>query len=440
MENSLDQLRKALQHLITGALNYLGNFDLPVRQVMFPEFPAGGGLAGGSTRLALDARWATMGLLRNWESWPQFVEVLAVVRANHDLGELMLTDAGANRVAEASEAWALSAVMAQFLHDYIEAVGSQRVTWNEDVFSSLYNVFAESIQRGGYVLTLWTPLYNCDASSVQEPIELAPGISIVEPDEKTRLKLLPTWLLDSPPHNPAKYYVRAEERVPFHRFPSETRQMASGRVVTGVRLAVGGNAYIRDTRAVPQLGSCRVMGVFGGYSVGLPPPPWPFNLDKPSVVHPEDIEAIKSLTGHVPKLNEEFPIAVTRFTSTTERSNPSDRLIDANIGLENMLLQGIRDELAFRLALRGAWLLADTPSSRLTEYKQLQRIYRARSVVVHGSPKSASPEPEIVDAAIDSLRRVLRKAATLQATASDWKVMLDSVVFGLENETHPATE
>jgi hypothetical protein len=423
----MDALRGSVWSLIMQSVNYLSRFPIPVRQIMFPDFGHEGPMTGGTSRNVLDARWVTMPMLRVWDGWPQLQALISVIKSDPTLSAVILADQSGNRSTD--EAWAVASTMSQFLLDYVETISLPATVWRQEAFDKLFDVFAESIRLGGYRLTLWTAIHNCHLSGTMAPIPLFPGISLDEPDERTRETLLPTFTLENISPDAPRYYIRAEERVPFHRFPSHETQQASGRIVVGVRLAVGGNAYIRRTRAITEPGSCVTYGAFGSYTIAHQPFSGAFHIDNPSLIAATDIEAVKQFTLAVPKLNEEFPIALSRFTSTTDRQNPTDRLIDATIGLENLLLQGISDELSFRLALRGAWLLGDTQSTRQVEFAQLKKAYDARSRVVHGIVP-ATPEMEMVAAAIDGLRRLLRTIAASNLKASELKARLDNVVFG----------
>jgi hypothetical protein len=378
-------------------------------------------------RDVLDARLAISAMQRELEGWPQLTSLVSTIKSDPTLSAVVLADRSGK--IEERETWPVAVSLTQFVLDYVEAINRQTPIWQEEAFDRLFGIFAESIRLGGYRMTLWTALYNCYLSDIPVPIEISPGISVAEPDENTHEVLLPTFTLDNPPFDAARLYIHADERVPFHGYPSMNIQLASNHVVIGVRLAVGGNAYIRQTRAITEAGSCMTTDAFGSYRVGHQPFGGVFHADNPSWIGGEDVQAIRRLTAGVPKLNDEFPIAVSRFTSTTERQNPSDRLIDASIGLESLLLQGSNDELSFRLALRGAWLLGQSANERSEIFGQLKKVYDSRSRVIHGGIQ-APAEPAIVDAAVDSLRRALRKIAELNVNPKQLSDRLNAVVFG----------
>jgi len=77
-------------------------------------------------------------------------------------------------------------------------------------------------------------------------------------------------------------------------------------------------------------------------------------------------------------------IALRRFNQSYSRINPEDQIIDLTIALESCLLGDGNEELNYRLALRGAALLA---KAKLWEPKDardlLKALYIVRSAIVH---------------------------------------------------------
>ena len=74
-----------------------------------------------------------------------------------------------------------------------------------------------------------------------------------------------------------------------------------------------------------------------------------------------------------------------RFNFSYERVAPEDKLIDYLIGFEALLLRrDERQELEYRLALRGAFLLGTDMEERKKIFFHLKTAYRERSNIVHG--------------------------------------------------------
>jgi hypothetical protein len=116
---------------------------------------------------------------------------------------------------------------------------------------------------------------------------------------------------------------------------------------------------------------------------------------------------------------------------TAERSRHQDRLIDAVVGLESVLLQGIRQELGFQFSLRGAWLLGRTSHDRLQWMDKLKRVYIARSEVVHGDARGHTKlDDATVAISVDALRQVLARIALNGWDPKQLQAALDPVPFG----------
>lgn len=81
--------------------------------------------------------------------------------------------------------------------------------------------------------------------------------------------------------------------------------------------------------------------------------------------------------------HENIMIASNRLKFGYERLRPEDRLIDFMIGLKALCLDDMA-ELSYRLSLRVAGLLGDTPEKRERIFTELRRAYAQRSKIAHG--------------------------------------------------------
>jgi hypothetical protein len=82
-------------------------------------------------------------------------------------------------------------------------------------------------------------------------------------------------------------------------------------------------------------------------------------------------------------------LACSRLADAEMRAKPEDRLVDAVIGMEALLLAGLdresrRGELRFRFALNYSTLFG-TPEERRRAFRRAKHLYDLRSGVVHGS-------------------------------------------------------
>jgi hypothetical protein len=85
-------------------------------------------------------------------------------------------------------------------------------------------------------------------------------------------------------------------------------------------------------------------------------------------------------------------VALHRFGFADSPRHPEDTLIDLTIALEATLLAGIRDELSYRLAMRGCVLLEETDKPQEV-CELLKAAYSARSKVVHGGERFSAMKP-----------------------------------------------
>jgi len=97
------------------------------------------------------------------------------------------------------------------------------------------------------------------------------------------------------------------------------------------------------------------------------------------------------LDGGIRTKSPAIDLALERYERALETREPRDSLLDSFIGLEALLLGGIREEKAFQLSVRAAHLIGDSPAQRPAVAALLKKGYHVRSALVHGGV----PEPEI---------------------------------------------
>lgn len=80
----------------------------------------------------------------------------------------------------------------------------------------------------------------------------------------------------------------------------------------------------------------------------------------------------------------DMAVALRRFNQSYSRGLPEDQIIDLTIALEGSLLAGLRDELNYRLSLRGTAFLAPTGKWEPGKSQALLKaMYDVRSQIVH---------------------------------------------------------
>jgi len=162
-------------------------------------------------------------------------------------------------------------------------------------------------------------------------------------------------------------------------------------------------------------------------------------------LHPEDMPALTELTsvlaGGVRLKRPALDLAIERYERAVGTREPRDRLLDTFIGLEALLLRGSKDEKSFRLSVRAAHLVGDSPERRQFVATLLKKGYGIRSALVHGDIPKGGVKVEGVEMDLTTLARevmdVLResiKRVLLQPELHDPLVLsrvLDRRILGL---------
>lgn len=127
-------------------------------------------------------------------------------------------------------------------------------------------------------------------------------------------------------------------------------------------------------------------------------------------------------------------VALRRLNFAYERARPEDKLIDYLIGFEALLLQrSQRQELEYRLALRGSYLLADDFDERKTIFNELKAAYQERSNIVHGGSTKTTVKigdqrvefSKLVEKSEEHLRSTIRKFLELSVKQSEEQIIKD---------------
>lgn len=334
-------------------------------------------------------------------------------------------------------------VLERFLYDYFtEATPYHPNYWQSDVFRRLVSRFKESITTGHYTVHIWIPLYGALVEG-DVPWTLDSNTEVVSIDQVQQ------WdHIGSPPSSSRipdwwqqRHWIHARETL-ARRDPATVPPIPD-RVhhwVRAMRLIGGGDVRLLDAfwQSIP--GDLCPVGI-------------PFTsramenrrTGRPTVVSATERQAIQAYARQFPALQDQFHIAVERWQATAEHWTPEDQLIDAVIALESLLLPTQPQELRFKFALRGAWVLGQSTQARREWYQRLMAVYDARSTVVHGSKpntKSRKEDPRhLHQVAEDAVRAILRRILDGNFNAERWKRFLDDVVLsGATGEDLPGHE
>jgi hypothetical protein len=112
-------------------------------------------------------------------------------------------------------------------------------------------------------------------------------------------------------------------------------------------------------------------------------------------------------------VDDPLAFAIQRFNLCDERAFDDDRLVDSWIALESLLSKSDEGgDLSYRVALRLATLLGDSPADRQAIRGLAKRSYALRSKVVHGIPPEKRTKKlqagDLASETEDLLRKTLR--------------------------------
>lgn len=199
-------------------------------------------------------------------------------------------------------------------------------------------------------------------SSDVVPVQLGDGIAIerLTGNDKTSLwqSDVITEMFTKSEFAETHFALRTRARVPKARAHSRAEAANFKYVLTALRLMASGRltAPAIVSEEVPRKGIYGIAGaraMKSGAQISFVAPQG-YKLQAPMV--PD----LLGIYGHLVKLHKgtsgiELPLR--RFNQSYERIADEDKVIDLAIALESSLLFGIKDELKFRLAVRGATLL-----------------------------------------------------------------------------------
>jgi hypothetical protein len=189
-------------------------------------------------------------------------------------------------------------------------------------------------------------------------------------------------------------------------------------------LAIAAALAIRRERhpvVVPLWSTVIVVAGAGGSYTGALRTVSPF---RPSSIQLDEIEAA-ALTEWAENLKSRYhpsiEVALRRtLRAIGERLYEDDALIDAVVAWENLFGHGGTTEVVFRVTLALAELLEDDPEKRAQLRKELAKIYRLRSRVLHGDALSPNDDltgskERAIEVALSAIAHLFRNEPSLIA-------------------------
>ena len=421
-------LRKALAGFVEAACQRLGGQAVPMASISLMRYRAGG--SGQS-----EQRWAPApgGLLnalqQEWRLWASFKDLQREVISDPLASAYLLSNALGDPMND-EEGHILGMVAARFLSDYFSTIPGSQIAFDNHVYEALWREFIGTIDTGLGNVAWWAPIYN--AQWVGEPIEI--GLDdlnvLVEPPPRIMLELA-AYGRHSQMIEP-QAWLQTTARIDLKAPPVAEPPINSARnLASAIRLVFDGHAFARTITMLPQPGVPGGYGQFSGWR-GRPAAWW---AGIPSILDPTLQPKLTARFNQLQKLGNPFDIVLARYEAAVSKLDADERLIDATIGLEALLLggSGSSTEVTFRFAMTGAWLLADQPAQRVELNRLLTELYGRRSDIVHGDRKRkrklpASPENVAVDLLRDLLTRVLDSGHSWD----EWVAHRNRRVLGLD--------
>lgn len=296
-----------------------------------------------------------------------------------------LSDASGARITEPSFEQ-IKPVLARSLLDVVMRSLNEvkSLSFDADKFESIYALYVAdwaSTERRNKALV---PLLNLTLST---ELRFAPNVelAIMDNSEKTELynvfkfqalSLGETIVVSGSQYKLVGYYFDDEKLGPgFGQILNDVFN-----VVTAFRLLKAGRIGAQSVIYRPE---STVSEFYGGTFLN------DFQVhrwDGEYKFHESETAPLLSLYELLKKGNNSYvePLrtAIRRFNQSYGRRTAEDRILDLTIALESSLLSGLKDELLYRLGMRGAALLADTDDPILTN-AVLQSVYEIRSQIVH---------------------------------------------------------
>jgi hypothetical protein len=302
----------------------------------------------------------------------------------------------------------------------------QGFDFQENVFQKNYEGFEDFFYRDTFEYRAICPLHNFKMNA--EKVALSPTFSIIKFSKEDKERMLTNYgqpgsigHLSINNEFALEIYVEAPKVIGglpgyLTNDPVGVARRAFDEVCDALRLFKNGAVHYGENWIEPT--SWNVTGVQSAW------PGWgaPGRLNGPIYSLLDDevskfLEFRKSCLKDRMEKHESIMIAVNRLHFGYERLRPEDRLIDFMIGLEALFLSGLKNELRYRLSLRAAALLGDSPENRENIFNDLYIAYDQRSIVAHGDSRDKNikiggnkiPFEELVNRVEDHLRSAIKE-------------------------------
>jgi hypothetical protein len=259
---------------------------------------------------------------------------------------------------------------------------------SHDELLGSYSRYRPVWQSGGRTYNVLAPLHNLHCEASQVLIGKSATIFEFTPEEKTKVwnthHLADMWMMTSQ-FSTILYALSSSYHTRDYTEAAEVYSFIP-RLITAFRLAAPGDVGTSFVMTLPEPEfpwnegggtSTRFLKDYQSRENGTP-----YHLDGDSLSSTEQILQMLERAERSATLRP-LDITLRRFNQSYVRDILEDRLIDLTISLESCLLSREREELRYRISLRGAALLAgERERSRVAAL--LAAMYDVRSAIVHG--------------------------------------------------------
>ncbi len=411
----MEQFRNALRSLTREVCRQLDGVEIPKRPVwtVVNRSDTAPYVAMDVSRPALsDLRFnLTIGLLK----LPEYRAAAEAVEKDPELREGIIVDAGG--VLQKPEPTNVTrALLTNFLWRYLRE--GVRLDWDETRFDETFNELRAELRRKSVVFHTTLPLSNLKVEvtglDFGEELKLLPASTEelerwMNPDRS-----LPPFGAGPPQWN--THYVdkpavlHARKVVVGRPFPTDLHGVLghlpgvnADHAITALRLVM--NAPIT---VILQEQESEGLMAFGGRGIS-----WGWSPPLLSPIATLDQEKTTQVT-HVWQLLQRSPnidllrLPLRRWESSLLRPSFEDRLIDAWISLEALLLRVQDGELRYRAAIRLGEFLGTSGVDRKAIYDAAKISYDWRSVIVHGGSSKEVAKRQSLQEAVRLTTEYLR--------------------------------
>lgn len=318
---------------------------------------------------------------------PEFTELVSFV-ANSELAQDLLVDFG-DKPLDASQRsdWLFQYLYQPLFSHYTHNVDG--LEFREAVFDQLYQGIEEYCTSSTVDIACVAPIFGLAvASDVELPVRLGSTLTIreLEPEERSML-----WkgAADSPFYDRfhmyglrfgAEYKQRIEKRQPSYLVSGEIFILLED----FLRLIKRHPISIRFLKAKTEPWYNNRILVGGTMS-------WPRTgvigrmLVSTVVLNSDDAHLVQQFWQAWPTINvrDRLGLALRYFSSSCDKAELADRLIDLWIGLET-LFSDQSQELGYRLALRISRYLGEDVLKHEEIFENIKNSYDCRGYLVHG--------------------------------------------------------